>query len=93
VQDIKDEAEVVTSLLQNEVVGGQLINYSLTQLKKYSPTIEPSLVPSIFILYIERGELKHLQAKCNRHISLGTKRKPITAGIRSFLQRMISYLI
>jgi hypothetical protein len=93
VEDIHDEAEDVTALLQSEVVGGQLLNYSLEELKKVSLVIEPTATPAIFILYLERGELKTFNGKCTKTISLGSKRVSPSAKIRKFLQGLVNYLL
>lgn len=74
------------------MAGGQLLNYNLEQLKKYSPAIEPDSVPTIFILYLERGELKHKMAKCNTSISLGSK-SSFSLNVGRLVQRALSYLI
>lgn len=68
------------------------MNYNLEQLRKYNPAIEPDSIPTISILYLERGELKHMMAKCNRSINLGTK-SSFSLNVSKLLQKALGYLI
>lgn len=79
----------MTALLQSEVVGGQLLNYDLSQFRKYSPTIDPTALPVMFILYVERGNLHNTLTKCQGSISLGAK----ASEVRKSLKRLVAGLL
>ena len=62
----------VTVLLQNEVNGGQLINYNLKKLQQqFNPCLNDTTRPWLMIVYIERGEVRVKVVECSGSLWLG----------------------
>jgi hypothetical protein len=74
-EDFGQELADLTALVQNEVSGGQLIDYDLEKLRHLNPALTDTVRPWLLLVYLERGQLKQEVVECRGKLWLG--------GIRS----------